>query len=70
MAEVTEGGRVRSNRAVNIDPPPVLPPLTSEDREAIAVGAAPACTTQVDDGDRREHGSSVGDGLTADLFVY
>jgi len=38
MAEVIEAGRVRSNRAVNIDPPPVLPPLTAEDREAIAVG--------------------------------
>jgi pyruvate kinase len=38
-AEVVEGGRVRSNRAVNVNPAPVLPPLTAEDREAIAVGA-------------------------------
>jgi pyruvate kinase len=38
VAEVVEGGRVRSNRAVNIDPAPALPPLTAEDRDAIAVG--------------------------------
>jgi pyruvate kinase len=39
VAEVVEGGRVRSNRAVNIEPAPTLPPLTAEDRDAIAVGA-------------------------------
>ena len=38
LAEVIEGGRVRSNRAVNVAPPPVLPPLTSDDEAAIAVG--------------------------------
>ena len=38
VAEVVEGGRVRSNRAVNINPQPLLPPLTIEDREAIEVG--------------------------------
>jgi len=37
-AEVVHAGRVRSNRAVNITPTPVLPPLTSEDRKAIEVG--------------------------------
>ena len=37
-AEVIEGGRVRSNRAVNISPPPTLPSLTVEDRKAIEVG--------------------------------
>jgi pyruvate kinase len=38
QAEVVEGGRVKSNRAVNVNPAPALPPLTDEDREAIAVG--------------------------------
>jgi pyruvate kinase len=38
QAEVVEGGRVKSNRAVNVNPAPALPPLTEEDREAIAVG--------------------------------
>ena len=38
-AEVVNGGRVSSNRAVDIDPPPVLPPLTVKDREAIEIGA-------------------------------
>jgi pyruvate kinase len=37
-AEVIDGGRVGSNRAVNIDPPPVLPPLTVKDRAAIEIG--------------------------------
>jgi pyruvate kinase len=37
-AEVIQGGRVRPNRAVNINPAPVLPPLTTEDRRAIEVG--------------------------------
>jgi pyruvate kinase len=38
-AEVVNGGRVSSNRAVDIDPPPVLPPLTVKDRAAIEIGA-------------------------------
>ena len=37
-AVVVEGGRVRSNKAVTVDPPPTLPPLTDKDVEAIAVG--------------------------------
>jgi pyruvate kinase len=37
-AVVVEGGRVRSNKAVNVDPPPALPPLTDKDVQAIAVG--------------------------------
>ena len=37
-AIVVEGGRVMSNRAVSIDPPPVLPPLTGKDRKAIEIG--------------------------------
>jgi pyruvate kinase len=38
-AEVVNGGRVRSNQAVNIDPPPLLPSLTLKDRAAIEIGA-------------------------------
>jgi pyruvate kinase len=38
-AEVVNGGHVGSNRAVDIDPPPILPPLTVKDRAAIEVGA-------------------------------
>ncbi|MGH2631117.1 MAG: pyruvate kinase [Actinomycetota bacterium] len=38
-AEVVNGGRVGSNRSVDIDPPPVLPPLTVKDRAAIETGA-------------------------------
>ena len=37
-AEVVHEGRVRSNRAVNITPTPMLPSLTIEDRKAIEVG--------------------------------
>lgn len=37
-AVAVEGGQVRSNRAVNIDPAPVLPPLTTKDVEAIERG--------------------------------
>ena len=37
-AVVTSGGRVRSNKAVTIQPPPALPPLTDKDRAAIEVG--------------------------------
>jgi pyruvate kinase len=37
-ALVVEGGQVRSNKAVTVDPAPVLPPLTEKDVEAIAVG--------------------------------
>ena len=36
-AVVLEGGRIRSNKAVTVDPPPVLPPLTDKDRRAIEV---------------------------------
>jgi pyruvate kinase len=37
-ASVVDGGRIKSNRAVNIDPPPELPPLTEKDEEAIDLG--------------------------------
>jgi pyruvate kinase len=37
-AVVVDGGRVRSNKAVTVDPPPTLPPLTDKDVQAIAVG--------------------------------
>jgi pyruvate kinase len=36
-AVVLEGGRIRSNKAVTVHPPPVLPPLTDKDLRAIAV---------------------------------
>jgi len=39
-AVVVEGGRVSSNRAVTIDPPPTLPTLTDKDETAIAIGAS------------------------------
>jgi pyruvate kinase len=39
-AIVAEEGSVRSNRAVTIDPAPVLPPLTEKDRRALEMGAA------------------------------
>ena len=39
IANVERGGRVRSNRAVKIDPPPELPALSDKDRAAIDVGA-------------------------------
>ncbi|MGH9037105.1 MAG: pyruvate kinase [Acidimicrobiia bacterium] len=38
-AIVAAEGRVRSNRAVTIDPAPDLPPLTTKDRRAIEIGA-------------------------------
>ncbi|HJV05489.1 MAG TPA: pyruvate kinase [Actinomycetota bacterium] len=38
-AAVRHPGRVKSNRAVNIDPPPELPPLTEKDFGAIEIGA-------------------------------
>jgi pyruvate kinase len=37
-ALVLEGGRVRSNKAVTVEPAPVLPPLSDKDLQAIAVG--------------------------------
>lgn len=37
-AEVVEPGRVRSNRAVTIQPPPILPTLTDKDLRAIEIG--------------------------------
>ncbi len=39
-AIVAGEGSVRSNRAVTVDPAPVLPPLTEKDRRAIEIGAA------------------------------
>jgi pyruvate kinase len=36
-ATVIEGGRVGSNKAVTIDPAPVLPPLTEKDVDAIGI---------------------------------
>jgi pyruvate kinase len=38
-ASVVRGGRVRSNRAVTMDPAPLLPALSEKDREAILIGA-------------------------------
>jgi pyruvate kinase len=38
-AVVLEGGKIRSNRAVNTDPAPALPPITAKDMAAIEVGA-------------------------------
>jgi pyruvate kinase len=38
-ATVVHGGRVRSNRAVAMDPPPALPALSDKDRQAIQIGA-------------------------------
>ena len=35
---VAAGGRVRSNKAVTVDPAPALPPLTEKDLAAIAIG--------------------------------
>jgi len=37
-ADVLHGGKIRSNRAVNINPAPVLPPLSDKDVAAIEVG--------------------------------
>jgi pyruvate kinase len=37
---VVEGGQVRSNKAVTVDPAPLLPALSDKDHEAIAIGAA------------------------------
>jgi pyruvate kinase len=37
-AVVLEGGKIRSNRAVNPDPAPSLPPITAKDMAAIEVG--------------------------------
>jgi pyruvate kinase len=39
-AVVVEGGQVRSNKAVIVDPAPLLPALSDKDHEAIAIGAA------------------------------
>ncbi|MGH8972324.1 MAG: pyruvate kinase [Acidimicrobiia bacterium] len=39
-AIVVADGRVRSNRAVTVDPAPILPPLTTKDRRAIEIGTA------------------------------
>jgi pyruvate kinase len=38
VATVLEGGRIKSNRAVNIDPAPSLPPLTEKDEAGIELG--------------------------------
>lgn len=38
-ASVVRGGRVRSNRAVTMNPAPFLPPLSEKDRAAIRIGA-------------------------------
>jgi pyruvate kinase len=38
VAEVMDTGAVGSNRAVTIDPPPVLPALTDGDKASIAIG--------------------------------
>jgi pyruvate kinase len=38
VAAVTHGGRIKSNRAVTIDPAPELPPLTEKDEAAIELG--------------------------------
>jgi pyruvate kinase len=38
VATVIDGGRIKANRAVNIDPAPALPPLTSTDEKAIELG--------------------------------
>lgn len=38
-ATVTAGGRVRSNKAVTVDPPPALPALSGKDLAAIEIGA-------------------------------
>jgi pyruvate kinase len=37
-AVVTDGGQVRSNKAVTVHPAPALPVLTDSDRKAIAIG--------------------------------
>ena len=39
-AVVVEGGQVRSNKAVTVDPAPLLPALSDKDRQAIAIGAS------------------------------
>lgn len=39
-ALVLEGGQVRSNNAVTVDPAPALPPLTGKDVEAIAIASS------------------------------
>lgn len=39
LAVVLRGGRVRSNKAVSVDPAPELPPLSEKDRAAIEIGA-------------------------------
>lgn len=39
VATVVAGGRVRSNKAVTVDPPPELPALSAKDLAAIEVGA-------------------------------
>ena len=39
IASVMRGGRVRSNRAVTLDPAPQLPALSAKDHEAIGIGA-------------------------------
>ena len=38
-AMVTSTGRMRSNKAVTVDPPPTLPPLSDKDLSAIELGA-------------------------------
>lgn len=43
-AVVVKGGRVRSNKAVTVDPSPDLPPMSEKDRAAVAIGARLAIT--------------------------
>jgi pyruvate kinase len=40
VAVVLEGGQVRSNKAVTVDPAPALPPLSAKDLQAIEVAAS------------------------------
>lgn len=44
-AEVVEGGRVRSNKAVTVHPAPALPALSEKDLAAVAVGARHGVTS-------------------------
>ncbi|HSO51855.1 MAG TPA: pyruvate kinase [Actinomycetes bacterium] len=39
-AVVVEGGQVGSNKAVTVDPAPLLPALSDKDRQAIAIGTS------------------------------
>jgi hypothetical protein len=48
-AVVTDGGQVRSNKAVTVHPAPTLPVLTDSDREAIAIGLRPGIRRDIRD---------------------